>query len=329
MGPAVDVDRRLMLRYIGLRLAVTVPVLLGISVVVFAMVRFIPGDPSHAILLSMVEPGADISRLEQDLATLRADLGLDRPYPVQYAQWLSDVATGNLGTSLRSGGPVLDELLLRLPATLELAAAAFAVMVVVAVPTGIVGAAHHGTAADRLARLLALVGVSVPGFLLGLLLMYGFSARLGWLPTFGRGTPAHLVLPAVTLGLGLAAGVSRLLRAALLDALSQPYIVTAEAKGLRWRAVLLRHALRNALLPVLTNTGLVVGGLLGGAVIVETVFSWPGVGRYIVDAIASRDYPVIQAFVLAMSVLYVVVNLAVDIAYRFADPRVRVEGVRA
>ncbi|GAA1818095.1 nickel ABC transporter permease [Planosporangium flavigriseum] len=311
------------------RLATTVPVLWGISVVVFSLVRFIPGDPSHAILLSMVDPGADLSSLEQDLARLRADLGLDRPYLTQYADWLGNVLAGNLGTSLRSGDPVTDELWRRLPATLELAGAALVVMVVVAVPTGIVGAARHGAAADRLARMLALVGVSVPGFLLGLLLMYGFSVHLGWLPTSGHGTPAHLVLPAVTLGLGLAAGTSRLLRAGLLDALSQPYMVTAEAKGLPWRQMLLRHALRNALLPVLTNTGLIVGGLFGGAVIVETVFSWPGIGRYIVDAITGRDYPVIQAFVLAMSLMYGLVNLVVDIGYRFADPRVRVEGAEA
>nr|BFE56274.1 glutathione ABC transporter permease GsiC [Dactylosporangium thailandense] len=315
-----------MLRYLAVRLAATVPVLLGISIVLFTMVRLIPGDPSHAILLSMVEPGADISRLEEDLATLRQDLGLDRPYPVQYADWLGDVLSGNLGTSLRSGAPVTDELAMRLPATLELAAAALVVMVVVAVPAGIAGAVWHGRAADRVARLLTLLGVSVPGFLLGLLLMYAFSVALGWLPTYGRGTPAHLVLPAVTLGLGLAAAVSRLLRAGLLDALSQPYVAAAEAKGLPWRLIVLRHALRNALLPVFTNAGLIVSGLLGGAVVVETVFSWPGIGRYVVDSITGRDYPVIQAFTLAMALAYVLVNLVVDLGYRLIDPRVRVEG---
>ncbi|MER7008442.1 nickel ABC transporter permease [Dactylosporangium sp. NPDC000555] len=315
-----------MLRYAAVRLAATVPVLLGISIVLFTMIRLIPGDPSHAILLSMVEPGADISRLQEDLATLRRDLGLDEPYPVQYVHWLTSVLTGNLGTSLRSGAPVLDELWMRLPATLELAGAALVVMVLVAVPAGIAGAVWHGRLADRVARMVTLLGVSVPGFLLGLLLMYGFSVGLGWFPTYGRGTPAHLVLPAVTLGLGLAAGVSRLLRASLLDALSQPYVATAEAKGLPWRVIVLRHALRNALLPVCTSAGLIVSGLLGGAVVVETVFSWPGIGRYVVDSITGRDYPVIQAFAIAMALAYVLINLAVDLGYRLIDPRVRVEG---
>jgi len=318
-----------MLRYVALRLVSTLPVLLGVSVVMFTLIRLIPGDPSHAILLAMVDPGADISRLKEDLATLRAELGLDRPYLTQYLSWLGGIVSGNLGTSMRSGTPVLDEILTRFPATLELAGAGLLVMVLVALPTGIVGAVRHGRAADRVAQIVALAGVSVPGFLVGMLLMYAFAVGLGWFPTYGRDGLAHLVLPGLTLGLGLAGSTSRLLRAGLLEALSQPYIVTAEAKGLPWRVIVLRHALRNALLPVFTNAGLIVSGLLGGAVIVETVFSWPGIGRYIVDSIAGRDYPVIQGFTLTITLLYVVVNLLVDIGYRLLDPRVRVEGMRA
>lgn len=312
-----------MLRYAGLRLLATIPVLLGISVVLFTLLRLVPGDPTHAILLAMVDPGADLSRVQEDITALRADLGLDRPYPVQYLGWLGEVLTGNLGVSFRSGTPIVDELLDRLPATLELTGAALVVMALVVVPTGVLGAVHHGRRLDRVARVLSLLGVSMPSFFLALLLLYGFSVRLGWLPTLGRRGLGHLVLPAVTLGVGLAAGVSRLLRASMLDALAQPYVVTAEAKGLPLSAIVLRHALRNAVLPVLTASGLVIGGVLGGAAVVETVFSWPGIGRYIVDAIAGRDYPVIQAFVLAMAVIFVLVNLVVELVHPLLDPRVR------
>ncbi|MCF7547851.1 nickel ABC transporter permease [Pseudonocardia sp. WMMC193] len=312
------------LRYAGTRLLVTVPVLLGVTIVLFSLLRLIPGDPTHAILLSMAEPGADLSRVDEDIAALRADLGLDRPYPAQYLSWLGDLVRGNLGTSFRSGTPILGELLVRLPATLELAGAALLVMALIVVPTGVLGAVHHGRGPDRALRVVSLLGVSMPSFFLALLLMYAFSVRLAWFPTLGRGGPGHLVLPAVTLGLGLAAGASRLLRSAMLDALAQPYVATAEAKGLPMRAIVLRHALRNAVLPLLTATGLIVGGVLGGAAVVETVFSWPGIGRYIVDAVAGRDYPVIQAFVLAMAVLFVLVNLLVDLAAPWVDPRLRV-----
>ncbi|MCX6020658.1 MAG: ABC transporter permease [Chloroflexi bacterium] len=315
-----------MLRYILLRIAAAIPVLLGSSLVLFTLLRLIPGDPTHAILMAMADPAADLAQLEKDRAALSEELGLNWPFVVQYVSWLSDILRGNLGVSLRSRAPVTGELMLRLPATLQLAGASLLVMVLIALPTGILGGIYHGRPLDRLTRLVALLGVSMPSFILALLLMYGFSVPLGWLPTFGRVTPAHLVLPSITLGMGIAAGASRLLRAGLLEALSQPYIITAEAKGLPRRTIVLKHALRNALLPVVTSSSLLVGGLLGGSVIVETVFAWPGIGRYIVDAIAGRDYPVIQAFTLTMAVVYVFVNLIVDILYRFIDPRVRVEG---
>ena len=315
-----------MIRYVAFRLAATVPMLLGISLVLFTLLRLIPGDPAVAILMAMVDPGADISHLELDRAALREQLGLNEPYPVQYWTWLNNILHGNLGISLRSRSPITSQLAQRLPATLQLSGAALGVMVTVALPTGILGAVYHGRTVDRVARFVALLGVSMPSFFLALLLMYGFSVQLGWFPTFGRGTPAHLVLPALTLGIGIAAGMSRLLRTSLLDVFSQPYIVTAEAKGVPRHVIVFKHALRNALLPVVTSFGLLIGGLLGGAVIVETIFSWPGIGRYIVDAIAGRDYPVIQAFALSMALVYVAANFIVDILYRFIDPRVRVEG---
>lgn len=315
-----------MIRYIALRLAATVPVLVGMSLLVFTLLRLIPGDAAHAILLAMADPAADPSRVTSaDLTALREQLGLNEPYPVQYVNWLGDVATGNLGKSFRSRTPVVQELAARLPATAELAAAALGVMLLVALPTGMLGAVFHGRWPDHATRVLALLGVSLPSFFWGLILIYVFSFQLGLLPTLGRGSWAHLVLPAVTLGTGLAATTSRLLRASLLDVLSQQYMVTASAYGVPRRRILFRHALPNALLPVVTSFGLVAGGLIGGSVVVETVFSWPSVGRYVVEAIAGRDYPVVQAFALGMSGIYVVVNLVVDVVYRLIDPRVRVE----
>jgi peptide/nickel transport system permease protein len=313
-----------MARSIGLRLAATLLSLLGVTLVLFSLLRFLPGDPAYTILLSMVEPGSDASQITQrDVEALQEQLGLRDPYPVQYVHWLASVATGNLGTSFRSRQPVARELASRLPATLELAGAALVVMIAVAVPTGLLGALAHGRPLDHLMRVLALFGVSTPSFFLGLLLMYVVAYQLDLLPAIGRGDARNLILPAVTLGAGLAATLSRLLRTSLLDVLAQPYVLMAEAKGLDRRAIVFKHALRNALLPVVTSFGLTVGGLLGGAVIVETIFSWPGIGRYVVDSIAGRDYPVIQGFTLVMALAYTVVNLVVDVLYRFIDPRVR------
>jgi ABC-type dipeptide/oligopeptide/nickel transport system permease component len=294
--------------------------------VLFSLLRFLPGDPAYTILLSMIEPGSDASQISRrDVEQLQAQLGLHEPYPVQYARWLGSVVTGNLGTSFRSRRPVTEELASRLPATLELAGAALVVMLVIAVPTGLLGALGHGRALDHVTRLIALFGVSTPSFFLGLLLMYVVAYQLDLLPAIGRGDARNLVLPALTLGAGLSATLSRLLRTSLLDVLAQPYLLMAEAKGLDRRTIVFKHALRNAMLPVVTSLGLTVGGLLGGSVIVETIFSWPGIGRYVVDSIAGRDYPVIQSFTLVMALAYTVVNLLVDVLYRFVDPRVRLE----
>lgn len=315
-----------MLRYVLKRAAASVAVLFGITVVVFLLLRLIPGDPATAVLLTMFDPGAGSADITMaDIEALREELGLAAPLPVQYVNWLAEILQGNLGTSLRSRQPILDELAVRIPGTLILAGAALIVMFAIALPCGILGALYAGRPADHLTRIISLVGESLPNFFLGVLLIYLFAIGLGWLPAIGRQGPESLILPAVTLGTAIAATTSRLLRASLLDTLSQPYILMAEAKGLPRGKLLFRHALRPALIPVLTSSSLVAGGLLGGAVVVETVFAWPGVGRYMIEAIGGRDYPVIQGFTLFMATLFVVLNFVVDILYRFLDPRVRVE----
>ena len=250
--------------------------------------------------------------------------GLADPLPVQYVRWLREILSGNLGTSMRSRQPILGELALRIPGTLMLAGASLVVMCAIAIPSGILGALHAGRPLDHATRIVSLAGESLPSFFLGILLIYLFAIRLDWLPAIGRRGPESIVLPALTLGTGIAATTSRLLRASLLDTLSQPWLLMAEAKGLP-RGRLLRHALKPALIPVLTSSSLVAGGLLGGSVVVETVFAWPGVGRYMIEAIGGRDYPVIQGFTLFMAAFFVVLNFSVDLLYRVLDPRVRVE----
>lgn len=315
-----------MLAYAFRRAVAGLSVLLGITVVVFLMLRFIPGDPATAVLLTMVEPGLDSAQITQrDIDDVRDQMGLNDPLPQQYAAWLGRVATGNLGTSLRSRQPIAGELAVRIPATLKLGGAALVIMFVIAIPSGLLGGLYAGRATDHVTRVLSLIGESLPSFFLGVLLIYLFAIHLGWLPAMGGRRPESIILPAVTLGVGIAAATSRLLRASLLDTLSQPFMLMAEAKGMRRSTLLFRHALRPALIPVLTSASLVAGGLLGGAAVVETVFAWPGVGRYMVEAIAGRDYPVIQGFTLLMATLFVIINFVVDILYRFLDPRVRVE----
>jgi peptide/nickel transport system permease protein len=308
------------------RALAAIAVLFGTTLVVFLLLRLIPGDPATAVLLTVVTPGADTAQITRgDIDALRQQLGLDAPWPAQYLRWLGEILSGNLGTSLRSRQPIAAELADRLPATLELAGAAFVTMLLIAIPTGILGALTSGRATDHVTRIFALVGDSMPGFFLGVLLIYLFAIELGWLPAIGRNEPASILMPALTLGLGSAAATSRLLRASLLDTLAQPHMLMAEAKGLPRGILLFRHALRPALIPVLTSSSLVAGGLLGGAAVIETVFAWPGIGRYMIEAIAGRDYPVIQGFTLAMAGLFVTINLVVDLLYRLLDPRIRIE----
>ncbi|MDR7464774.1 MAG: ABC transporter permease [Armatimonadota bacterium] len=301
--------------YVGRRLLLLLPVLLGVLTVVFVLMRAVPGDPARLI--------AGPEATQTELEAVRREWGLDAPLPVQYLQYLSRVARGDLGESIRSRRPVTVELAARFPNTLRLALASLLIMTVLGVSAGILAATHQNTFLDYASMAVALVGISMPIFWLGLMLMLLFSLYLGWLPATGRDGPAHLVLPAITLGTALTAVVARITRASMLEVLRQDYIRTARAKGLSERLVVWAHALRNALIPTVTVVGLNFGGLLSGAVLTETVFARPGIGRLIVDAIEMRDYPVVQGGVLLVALTYSLVNLIVDVAYAFIDPRIR------
>jgi peptide/nickel transport system permease protein len=305
-----------MLVYIWQRLLQAIPVLVGISVLTFAMLHLVPGDP--------VEIFAGDKPLTPERADeLRHQLGLDRPLYIQYLDYASHALRGDLGVGLRSQRPVLDSIVEALPSTLELTSAALLLALAAGVSLGIIAAVAHGSWLDTAAMSFALLGVSVPVFYSGLLLILFFSFRLGWFPATGQGGAERLVLPSVALGLASAAALARLVRSSMLEVLSQEYVVTARAKGLAERAVILGHALKNALIPTVTLLGLQLGALLGGAVVTETIFSRPGIGRLAVDAIGNRDFPLIQGTVLFAAVTYVLVNLAVDVLYAVVDPRIR------
>ncbi len=305
--------------YLARRALAIPPLLLGASVIVFLLLRFSPGDPAEVILAQ----NGDYVTDKETVAQLRHEWGLDLSLPSQYARWLGQVARGDFGRSFATSRPVSALIAERLPATLQLTAGALLLAVLVATPLGILSAVRAGGVFDGCCRLVALAGVSLPGFWLGLLLVWTFSVRLGWLPAIGSGTARHLVLPTVALAAGVAATHARLIRASMLEVLAQPYVDVARAKGLGERLVIVRHALRNALIPSVTALGLSVGGLLGGAAVIETVFAYPGLGKLAVDAIGSRDYPVIQAFVLMMTLVFVVSSLLMDLLYGLLDPRIR------
>jgi ABC-type dipeptide/oligopeptide/nickel transport system permease component len=299
------------------RLALLGPTLLGVGTLVFAFLHLVPGDPVEIMLGESAAPA--------DVAALRHDLGLDRPLAAQYTGFLGRALRADLGRSITFHAPVARVIAGRYPATLELAGAALLVALALALPLGVAAAARPGSAVDQLARVASLAGACLPSFWLGPLLILVFSLRLGWLPVSGRGGIAHLLLPAVTLGLGMASVLVRLTRASMLAALHEDYVRSARAKGApEWR-VLSVHALRNALLPVTTVAGLQAGALLAGAIITETVFAWPGLGRLVVQAIDARDYPLVQGCVLVIGVSYVGVNTATDLLYRAIDPRLRDE----
>jgi ABC-type dipeptide/oligopeptide/nickel transport system permease component len=299
------------------RLLLTLPVLLGVATLVFALIHLVPGDPVQAMLGESASP--------EDVAALRATLGLDRPLPLQYVSFLKGAAVGDLGTSLRTSRAVTRDIRERMQATAELALAAMAVATIIAVPLGILAGARAGTPVDHVATTLALVGISMPTFWLGPLLAIVFAVWLGWLPVSGRGSIAHLVLPAVTLGAPLAAVLARMTRASLIGELRELYVLAARARGVSWARVVLRHAFRNSLIPVVTIFGLQFGVVLTGAVITETIFAWPGVGRLLIQSIGARDYPVVQGCILLIAMTYVSVNLLVDLLYGFLDPRIRYE----
>jgi ABC-type dipeptide/oligopeptide/nickel transport system permease component len=304
-------------RFIARRLLLTVPVLAGVATLVFSLIHLVPGDPVQAML------GESASR--EDVADLRRRLGLDRPLYVQYAAFLRGALTGDLGRSLRTGQSVTGAIAERMPATIELAAAAMLFAVVVAVPLGIVAAVRAGGAVDHGATTLSLVGISLPGFWLGPILAIVFAVTLGWLPVSGRGTPAHLVLPAITLGAPLAAVLARMTRASVLEELREVYVLAARARGVSRTRAVLHHAFRNSLVPIVTVLGLQFGAVLTGAVITETIFAWPGVGRLLVQSISFRDYPLVQGCILLIAATYVAMNLLTDVVYGLLDPRIRYE----
>ena len=306
-----------MASFLARRLALSIPVLVGVATLVFSLIHLIPGDPAQSML------GEAAS--QADVQALRRTLGLDRPLLEQYGHFLGGLARGDLGTSLRTGEPVAQQIRDRVPATIELAIAAMLVAIGTAIPLGVLAAVRRGTAVDAASMTLALTGISVPNFWLGPLLAIVFAVQLQWLPVSGRGTWAHLVLPAVSLGTGLAAILARMTRATLLEEMRELYVQAAHARGVSPERVILAHALRNGLIPVVTLLGLQFGNVLTGAVITETVFAWPGVGRLLIQSIGFRDYPVVQGCILFIATTYVLVNLATDLAYGVLDPRIRVE----
>ncbi len=325
------------------RFLTIVPVLIGISLIVFSFIHLIPGDPAVTMLGERATP--------ERVAEIRAQLGLDRPLTTQYFIYIGKALQGDLGASILRGDPVLRDLVRRFPATVELALSAILIAIVVGVPMGITAAVWRNSLFDGFSRLVALTGVSMPIFWLGLMLAWFFGVVLGWLPTgFRLGTdvalvpvtnfnildsllaknPAalasslrHLILPAVALSTIPMAVIARMTRASLLEVLSQDYIRTAESKGLPQQSVILRHAMRNALLPIMTVTGLQVGRLLAGAILTETIFSWPGIGLWIFESIQARDYPIVQGATLFIATIFVMVNLITDVLYAAVDPRIK------
>ena len=308
-----------MLRFVARRLLYLVPVWIGISLVAFALASLTPGDPARLALQRELgrQPTAE------ETTAAREQMGLDDPAPIRYARWLGDAITGDLGTSYRTGSPVLTSLADRFPTTLQIAGGGLLLAILIAIPLGILAAVYQRGPLDHLSRVFALVGASMPSYWVAYLLILLLSVRLGWLPVAGSETWKHAIMPAITLGIGGSASLMRLTRAEMLETLNQDYIRTARAKGLRGAGVMVRHALRNTMIPISTVLGMRFAGMLGGAVIVETIFAWPGIGKLVVDAIFDRDYPMIQGFVIFMGTAFLLINLLVDLGYGLIDPRVR------
>ncbi len=299
------------------RLLLTIPVVWIVVTLVFTLIHLVPGDP----IAQMLGEGAAVAEVER----VRHELGLDRPIFDQYVTYMSGLFRGDLGVSFRNQEPVLTSIAQRYPATIQLALAAIFFSLLIAVPFGIVAARRRGSVTDRSIGLFTLVGVSLPNFALGPLLILFFSIALGWLPVSGRESWAHLILPAITMGGGMAAIMTRMVRSSMLEEIHQDYVRTARAKGLSERRVMFGHALRNGLIPIVTVMGLQLGTLLAGAIITETIFAWPGLGRLTVQAINARDYPLVQGCILAIAMTYILVNLATDVFYSVVDPRIRYE----
>ena len=305
-----------MLQLIGRRLLATLPLLLAVSVVVFSFIHMLPGDPAVLFLGEEATP--------DNLARFRAKLGFDRPLVVQYGEWLGHAVRGDLGRSIRTNQPVVSAIVERLPVTLRLIGMAMLISLCIAVPLGVISAVKRNSGIDLASTFFALFGFSTPNFWLGLILIYVFALVLRWLPPSGFDGTRSLILPAITLGTALAALVTRQLRSGMLEVLRQDYVRTAQAKGLADRLVIGKHALKNALISVVTVIGLQIGALLGNTIITESLFALPGVGRLMIDSVFSRDFFVVQGVILFLAVGYVVANLVVDILYSYLDPRIRV-----
>lgn len=303
-----------MLRYIQQRLVAAVITLLGVSLIVFLMLHLLPGDPARII--------AGLLASEEEVARLRTQLGLDQPLFVQYGHFLGNLLRGDLGRSARTSQPVLDEMLPRLPATLQLAVASTAIASFIGIVAGVIAATRRNSIFDYLASLVTLFGVSMPVYWLGLMLIVLFAVQWRLLPAAGNDRPTSFILPSLTLAAFSVALIARMTRSSMLEVLRQDYVRTARAKGLRELRVVFRHALKNAFIPVITVVGLQFGTLLGGAVLTESVFGWPGIGLLLVDSIFARDYPVVQGVVLVFSTLFILLNVVVDIFYAYLDPRI-------
>lgn len=304
-----------MARHLLHRLLLTLPALWLVLTMVFLLIHIVPGDPVEQMLGEGAAPG--------QIAEMRHTLGLDRPLIVQYGRYLGGILTGDLGQSFKFQAPVRRVIIERYPATLQLAFLALLVCAAFAIPAGVYAAYRRGSPGDRAISVFTLLGLAVPNFALGPLLIVLFSIKLGWLPVSGRGGLLNYILPAATLGAALAAILTRMVRSSMLEELSSDYVRTARAKGLSTTTVLVLHALRNALIPIITILGLQFGTLLAGTIVTETIFSWPGIGRLTVMAISSRDYPLLQGCILVIALSYVLVNLLTDVLYAVIDPRVR------
>jgi peptide/nickel transport system permease protein len=324
-------------RYIVRRLLQALPVLLGITIVTFTFIELAPGDAVMAMILADMQSGGRVTQV--DVEALRKQFGLDQPAPVRYARWLGELFQGNMGVRIRSKIPVATEIATRLPATLELMGLALLIAIVVGIPLGIISAVRQYSWLDYLLTTGTFLGVAIPSFFAAIVAIYLFSLKLGWLPTSGYSTPGqnfglvggffdhlrYLIMPATVLGLESIAGISRYMRASVLEVLRLDYVTTARAKGLGRSLILGRHVLRNALLPIITIIGLRLPGLLGGALIIETMFNWPGMGILYIDGVNTRDYPLIMGMTLISATTIVISNLIADLAYSFADPRIRYE----
>jgi peptide/nickel transport system permease protein len=307
-------------RYIIKKIIISVLVILGVSVLTFAMGRLAPGDPVDTVLAGTVSP------TQEEIDSARRYLGLDQPVVVQYFKWLSHAVRGDLGVSYQSGQPVLHELAIRLPQTMLLTLGSLIIMLVFAFPLGIISALNHSGFFDYVIRFINVLAISIPSFCIGILLILFFGVEHRLLPVMGSGSIKHLIMPSLAIGIGTGAGLARLIRSQILRHMEAEYVIAARVFGVRKSAILRNHVLKNAIAPIITNIGLMIGGMLGGSAIIETLFSWPGAGSYVVSAIYARDYPVIQAYALAMAGIYIIINILIELSYCVTMPSVFMHG---